>query len=377
MKKILFITGELSGETHTRNLVKYIKQIRKNIKCYAIGSDLLRKQGCIILEDYKNISIIGLAEVIGKYFYILKVFKKIKKFLETEKPDVVVLVDFPGFNLNLAKYCKKLGIKTIYFIAPQIWAWHYKRIKKIKKYIEFVIPVLPFEEKIYKKEKIPVKYFGHPIVENINVSISKRIYKSKLKIPKAYKVISLFPGSRKQEIEYNLDIILETAALIQKKIAKTYFLIGCAPTINTNIIKEKLKKYCIGNIKIIQGQTYNLLNISDCAIVVSGTITLEATYFKTPMVVIYNLNKISLWLIKNFLIKVKFISLVNLIAGKRVVQEFVGKTFTSENVAEESIKLLNNKKYREKQIAELEKIKKLLGKKGSLKETAKLILSFL
>lgn len=377
MKKILFITGELSGETHTRNLIKYIKQIKKNIKCYAIGSDLLKKQGCVILEDYRNISIIGFAEVIGKYFYILKIFRKIKKFLEIEKPDIVILVDFPGFNLKVSEYCKKLGIKTVYFIAPQIWAWHYNRIKKIKKYIDFVIPVLPFEEKIYKKEKIPAKYFGHPIVENINVSIPKKIYKSKLKIPETYKIISIFPGSREQEIDYNLDIILESASLIQKRISKTYFLIGCASTININLIKEKLKKYCIRNIKIVQGQTYNLLNISNCAIVVSGTITLEATYFKIPMVVIYNLNRVSLWIIKNFLIKVKFISLVNLIAGKRVVKEFVGRNLTSENVAEECVNLLNNKRYRDKQIAELKKIKKLLGKRGSLKETAKLISSFL
>lgn len=377
MKKIFFITGELSGETHTKNLINYLKQLRKDIKYYAVGSDLLKKEGCKIIEDYRNISIIGFAEVISKYFYILKVFRKVKKFLKTEKPDLVILVDFPGFNLKIARYCKKNKIKTVYFIPPQIWAWHYKRIKKIKEYIELVIPILPYEEKIYQREGIPVKYYGHPIVENIKIDCPEHIYRKRLKISDKCKIIALFPGSRAQEIEYNMGIILKAALLIEKEIPDTYFLIGCAPTIDKKLIENNMKKHQIKNIKFLFNQTYNILNIADCVIAVSGTITLESAYFKVPMVAIYNISKISYWLIKNFIIKVKFISLVNLIAGKKVVAELVGSALTPENIANECKKLLVNKEYRKKQIKELSRIKKLIGNRGGLKKTASLISKFL
>ncbi len=374
MKKILIVTGELSGEIHASNLLKYINEKKSSVECYAVGSDILKSCGCKIIADYRNISIIGFVEVIKKYIPALKIFNRVKRFLYTNRPDLVILVDFPGFNLRLAKVSHKLGIKTVYFIPPQIWAWHYNRIKKIKKYIDFVIPILPFEEKIFKDAEVAAKYFAHPLVENISGYISKKEFKKRLKIKDRYKVISLFPGSRQQEIEYNLDLMLKSAKEIAKQMQNIFYIVGCAPTIDKSIINEKIREYSLKNIKVVQGDTYSILNISDAAIVVSGTITLEAAYFKVPMVVIYHLSKLSYWFIKNFIIKIKFISLVNIIRNREVVKELVGNRLSVDNIKSEVVKILQNKRYNNKMKKELNKIKAVMGKKGVLKRAVDEIL---
>ncbi|MBN1899257.1 MAG: lipid-A-disaccharide synthase [Spirochaetes bacterium] len=372
MKKIFILTGELSGETHAKNLIRYMKQIRKDLKFYAIGSGLLKKEGCLILEDYKNISIIGFIEVLSKYFLIKKILKKVFHFLQSQRPDMVILVDFPGFNLRVARYCHDLGIKTVYFIPPQIWAWHYHRVEEIKKYIDLVIPVLDFEKKIYGKERIPYTFFGHPVTENI--WIRDKDLKIRLNIPKKHKLIAVFPGSRAQEIKYNLDVICRGVCLIQSKMPDTFILMGCASNIKKNILQEKIKTYHLQNTMVLQDRTCDILNIADCAIMVSGTITLEGAFFLVPMLVVYNLSKLSYLLIRYFLIRTKFISLVNLLFGKKIVEELVGKDLTPENISLECLKILQNRSYRQDQQKALKKVKSLLGRKGDLEKTARKIL---
>jgi len=377
MKSILFITGELSGEIHTRNLIKALKKLRSDIKYYAVGSEILKSEGCEIVQDYKDISIIGFVEVLKRIFKVLKAFKKVREFIKLKKPDLIVLVDFPGFNLKIAKYCKKYNLKVIYFIAPQIWAWHYKRIKIIKKYVDFVIPILPFEEKIYRREKIPAKYYGNPIFENIlNYKISKN-FKEILKIPKNYKVVSIFPGSRIQEIEYNFDELLKALQILNSLEKKIYFLVSAAFTIDENILNEKLKFYKIDNIKVVKNENYNLLKISDVSILVSGTITLEALFFNVPYLVVYKLNPITYWFAKNFIVKIKFISLTNIVANKLVVKEFIGSDFKSEKIVKEVLKILEDKNYRKKMIKNLSEVKSKLYRKNALFNIAKKISEFI
>ncbi len=362
MKKILIITGELSGEIHAANLIKEIKKVKKNVEFYGIGSSLLKKEGVTIIEDYRNISIIGFIEIFSKYFYIKKVLKKVYNFIKENIPDIIITVDFPGFNFRVAKYAKKFNIKLVYYIPPQIWAWHYSRIKFIKKYYDLVIPILPFEEKIYKKEKINVKYFGHPIIDNIKITERKSDVKKKYKIPSNKKIIIIMPGSRKQEIISHLSVINEVVKYFNKKDKSLYFII-------LGIDKIKMEK--LENLRVIYKNNYNIMNIADAGIIKSGTSTLESAYFSFPFLVFYKLSYISYLIIKYFIIKVKFVSLVNLIAGKQVVKEFLQKEFNKNNIIKEIENILYNKKYQIKIRKDLKRIKMKLGKKGVSKRIAK------
>ncbi len=369
-KKILLSCGELSGEIHSANLIKELKKITKNNKYYAIGSRLLKEQGCRILIDYHEISLIGFMVVIKKYFFIKKRINLIKKFIRTEKPELVILVDFPGFNFIIARYAKKFNIKTIYYLPPQIWAWNYKRIEKIRKYIDLVIPMLPFEEKIYKKEKIKYSYNGHPLIDNIKVTLSKKAFYKKYKIPSDKKIIMLLPGSREFEVHHNTPYLLGTARQLNKKYNDLFFVMNIASTIDQDLIKNYIKKYDIRNLISIEKQNYNLFNASHAGLLVSGTVALEAAYFKLPMTIIYKVDMLFYFLWKYFLVKVKFVSLVNLIPGRQVVREILQNDLTVDNLTEEADRLIMDKKYRKKMIFSLGKVKQTLGKKGVIKKIA-------
>ncbi len=372
MKKIFIITGELSGEIHAANLVKALKKKDKNLKFYAVGSELLKKNGCEIVEDYKHISIIGFSEVISKYFIIKKVFKKIYDFIDTQKPDLIITVDFPGFNLRVAKYAHKKNIKLIYFIPPQIWAWHYSRIKLIKKYFSLVIPALPFEKDIYEKEGIPVKYFGHPILENINFNKNKKEFMSKYRIPDNKKIIAVLPGSRKQELTANVDVIFDSMKLLNRKFRDIFFVIPTGKRI------DYFKKFTeIPNVKIIKNHNYDILNIASAGIIKSGTSTLEAAVFKLPMTVVYKVSRLSFILAKYFILKIKFVSLVNLIADKEVVKELLQDDFTPENIFKEISRILTDTIYRKKMVKELTSVKKNLGKLPIMSKIAAAVLKIL
>ncbi|MBU1077679.1 MAG: lipid-A-disaccharide synthase [Spirochaetes bacterium] len=376
-KKILISCGELSGEIHSSNLVKEIRKISKNTRFFAVGSVLLKKTGCKIIVDYREISIMGFTEVIKKYFYIRKRIRFVKDFIKRESPDAVILVDFPGFNFIIAEYAKKLNIRIIYYIPPQIWAWHYSRVKKIRKFADLVIPILPFEKDIYTRENIPCKYFGHPVVDNIRFSFSKKEYYKKHRIPSNKKIIALLPGSRPQEIEHHIDHLLKTASKLEEKYSDLVFIINVADTVDLKMIKERISKYAIKQMRVVQKENYDLFNNAFAAICVSGTVTLETAFFKVPMTVIYQVDALFYFIVKHFLIKVPFISLVNLIAGKPVLKEIVQKELTSENLLKEADRLIADDKYRKKMITSLEQVKKKLGKKGIVQSIAREVNSLL
>ena len=376
-KKIFLSCGELSGEMHSANLIREIQNINRRIKFYAVGGELLKKIKCDIVVDYKDISIMGFFEVLKKCFYLRKRLNFIKRFILKARPDLIILVDFPGFNLIIAKFAKKLGIKIVYYIPPQIWAWQYGRIKKIRKYCDLVIPILPFEKSIYKKESVPFHYYGHPLIDNIKVDLLKKVFYNKYNIPDNKKIIALMPGSREQEVNKHIHYLLQTAVTLENKYKDLFFVINCADTINKNLIKTYLKKYKVKNITVIQKSNYDLFNSAYAGICVSGTVVLEAAYFKLPLVVIYKIDALFYFIVKNFLIKIPFISLINIIAGRLVVKEIIQEKLTTNNLFREIDKIISDKKYRDKMVISLNKVKMLLGKKGVIKQIAREVNSIL
>lgn len=364
--KIAIVAGEFSADIHGANLVKAIKKINPETRFFGFGGKLMVESGVDIEYDLTKLAIIGFVEPIKKYFFLKKLLFKFVEKIKIEKPDILILIDYPGFNLRLAKEVSKLNVPIYYYIAPQVWAWGYKRIEKIKKYVKKVIVILPFEVDIYKNAGIDAVFLGHPIVDVVKPTMSKDDVFKEFGLNPEFKTIGIFPGSRTQEVKKLLPVMFEIIKGIKKRIEKVQFLIALSPSIE---IEDKITD----NIKIIRDKQYDVMNISDLLIVASGTITLEAALMKTPIVVLYKLNWIS-FLLAKILAKVKYISLVNIIKNKKIVSEYI-QDFKINDIIEESIKLLYDEKSREKMKSDLSDVVEKLGENGISERVAKIILT--
>ncbi len=339
MRHIVLVTGELSGEIHAAELVKSIKR-SVDVELSGIGGQRLRDEGMNTICDYRNISLTGLSEIFSKLRHIKDAYRSLKEHLEQTRPSLLILVDFPGFNLKIARFAKKLGIPTIYFIPPQIWAWRKKRVLMIKQYVDKVICVLPFEKQLYEEYGIDASYVGHPFVSTVRPASTKEDFFRKTGIGKGCTVITIMPGSRENEIARHMPVLLKTIEKIKRQVGRLAVLLPLADTIDGSALdsfREKLKD-CI----VIRGQSRDALAYSDLAIVSSGSATLEAAILGTPTIVIYRISRFS-YCIARMLVKIKHISLPNIIAGKEVFPEFI-QHLPPEKIAEKATYMINNGK---------------------------------
>jgi len=364
LEKILISAGEESGDLYASFLAKEIRKQKRDIKIIGFGGRHLREAGADIKINLLKIAVIGFWEVVLNLFSIISVMNRSIKVIKQEKPDAMVVIDFPGFHLWLIKKAKQLGLKKIiYWITPQVWAWKYDRIKTIKKYCDLCIVAFPFEEKIFKKEGIPVKYFGHPITEIINFK----------KCHKRGKNIGIFPGSRENEIRSFLPDILKASALIKENMPDAKFLLFKSKTVDCKVIKKYIEEHKNLKIEIINGDDFKARRSLSAAIVKSGTVTLENALLGIPMVVVYKLSFIS-YLITRMLITVKFISLPNIITSRKIVPELIQHNFTPAKVYERLSEILKDKKNINYIQTEYKKIRKSILLKNTLQNTAKTIL---
>jgi lipid-A-disaccharide synthase len=325
-KKLFIISGEASGDLHGSNLIKALINLDADLQIEAWGGPLMEKAGARILKDYKELAFMGFLEVIQNLPKILSNFKLCKRQIEAFRPDLVVLIDYPGFNLRMAKWLYLKKIKVVYYISPQIWAWKENRIHQIQKFVSRMICILPFEKAFYKERGVDADYVGHPLLEVIDE------YKSVNK-HESGKQIALLPGSRKQEIKNMLPIMLDTVSMFPDYKC----VIAMAPGQDAQIYEEIIQQINFLNadftnqIELFRGQSYAVLNRSKAALVTSGTATLETGLFGVPQVVCYKGNSIS-YLIARSLIKVKYISLVNLILDKPFLRELIQKNLNPPNL---------------------------------------------
>jgi len=369
-KKIVIITGELSGEIHAFHLIDELKGFI-DFQCSGIGSNKLKDAGVDVVYDYKNISLTGLSEIFSKLPLIYDAYKRIKKHLREKKPSLLILVDFPGFNMRIAKFAHKLGIPVVYFIPPQIWAWRKKRVFQIKRYIDKVICILPFEKKIYEDCSIDAAYAGHPFMEIVKPLHTREDFFRIAGVYGSGPVLTIMPGSRDNEVEKHMPILMEIVEAIGKRVENLTILLPLAENIN----RKNIEKYRKDNIKIIylKGLPYDALSNSDLAVIASGSATLEAAILGTPTIVIYKISPFS-YVFARLLVKVNYISLPNIIAGKEIFPEFI-QNFDVEKIAEKALYMLSNGK--EKVKAEIGNIKRMLGNEDSYKIAAKTIVDFL
>jgi lipid-A-disaccharide synthase len=376
MKKIFIVTGEHSGDIHASYVVRELKKIIPDIKIEAVGGKNLEAEGVKLFSDHSKMGVGG-TDAIKAIFSHIRLGKRIVDYLKDEyKPDLVLLIDYGGFNLRLAKVLKENCITVFYYISPQVWATRKGRLNKIKKYISKMMLILPFEEKIHKEAGVNAEYVGHPLASQLSFTFNRENFIRENNLDPNKKLIGIFPGSRKMEINHILDIFLNSASIISSKEQNIQFCLGQATNIDDNLIQKYLKKYPNLDIKIIKNQNNALLSCSDALMLKSGTITLEATLYKTPMIVSYNAPNVAyfLYLLLRYL---KFISLPNIIAGKKIVEEFVQYKANPDLIAEEVLSLLNNEIKRNNMINDLSQIKDQLGSKTASYEVARNISEFL
>lgn len=358
-KRILIVAGEVSGDMHAANLVQQVAKNASNITFYGMGGELMQKCGVNIIVDANKLSIFGGAEIITKFMTIWRTFRTLKAALFNDKPDLLILVDYPGFNLRLAKVAKKAGVKVLYFISPKVWAWHQSRIKIIKKYVDMMAVIFPFEVSFYQKWQIPAAFVGNPLLQlTAAQKISQTAAREAFKLDAKHKIIGLFPGSRQSEIKRLLPIMLDTAKILKKQNPNIHFLLSQASSITPEDINPFLQLNQI-KIQIIPGQNYQVMCACDAIIAASGTATLEIALMAIPLVIIYKMSWWEYQLAKR-LIKIPYVGLCNILANKKIVPELLQNEANPSKIATEITKILDNNAYHDTMINDLKNIKNLL-----------------
>ena len=356
--RLYIVTGEPSGDLHAANLVRELKASNSSINIRAWGGERLITEGVELARHIKDTAFMGLWDVLMNINTIKENLTYCKEDILEYKPDAVILVDYPGFNLKIAKFAKQYGIKVFYYISPKVWAWNSSRINKLKRYVDELLVIFPFEVDFYKKNGIEVTYVGNPLLDEVSKGKFTFTYQTKKPI------IALLPGSRKQEIETMFPEMLK----LVDEYPRYQFVVAATNTFS----KEYYQSFIKGkNLALVFDETYGLLSNAKAAVVTSGTASLEAALFKVPQVVCYKTNWITYILAKN-LIKIKFLSLVNILMDKLVVKELIQADFNKINIKEELDILLNE---RERLLTDYDKLSDLLNKKGASKNAAQVIIS--
>ena len=356
------------------NLVSAIQKLNPQIKFQGVGGSQLAKTETEIFCNISGLSVMGFFDVLKKLPKFLKLKKIILNKINVEKPDCLILVDFSGFNLRLASAINK-RIPIIYYVSPQVWASREGRINSIKKFISKMVVLFKFEEEFYKKRGIPATCIGHPLIDLVKPVLQKQEFIENYCLSYDKKTIAMLPGSRKQEIKIMLPIMLKAAKLISKTIPQTQFIIAKASNLGTQIYLNECKKFNL-DIKIIDGLTYDCLNNADASMVCSGTATLEASIIQKSFVIVYKTNILN-YLLYRPQVKIPYIGMVNIVAGEKIVPEFIQFGARPKMIAESIIELLQNPLSANRMSQDLKAVKDSLGQPGAAERAAKLILDFL
>lgn len=369
LMKYYLIAGEASGDLHASNLIKELKLQDTKAEFRYLGGDLMQKQGGKLVRHFKETAYMGFLDVIVHLPAILKNINFIKEDIKKYNPDVLILVDYPGFNLRIAEFAHNLDLKVYYYISPKIWAWKQSRVHKIKKFIDKLFIIFPFEKDFYKQFNYEVEYVGNPIMDAIEIKDANfTVFKEKYNLEDK-KIIALLPGSRKSEIKHNFPTMLKVAS----NFTDYQFIVAATPSLEKEVFEKYSHQY---KIKLIYDDTYNLLRHSEAAIVTSGTATLETAILNIPELVCYKGDAFSYQIAKR-LIKIKYISLVNLVMDKEVIKELIQYDMTAEKISNELEQILNNNVYKNTMLKNFDEMRNKLGGKGASKRTAEIIIKSL
>lgn len=378
-KEVVIVTGEASGDLHGSRLVRAMQAMQPELSFSGIGGSEMKAAGVSILFDAAKIAVVGFIEVLSHLKDIITAQRLLRRQLADRKPSLLILIDFPDFNLLLARKAKKLGIPVFYYISPQVWAWRSGRVKTMARLVNSIGVILPFEEQYYRDRGVDAHYVGHPLLDSVRVHQTRDQFSSKLRIAKGKKIVGLMPGSRIKEINRLFPVFLEAADLLQKKSGEAMcFLVPCAPTLTEkDLFESGLDQWNAQlDIHIVHENRYEMMAACDAVIAASGTVTLELLLVDTPMVVAYKVSPRT-YQLGRLLVKVKYFSLVNLIAGREIVPELLQEEANPERISQELYQLLYDETVRERLENGFSLVKNKLGGPGASQRAAELALTLI
>ena len=376
MKRIMISAGEASGDMHAANVIKALKKHETDIEFYGMGSEQLQMAGAELLVDCSDIAVVGLVEVLFNYRKIMKALNILRESLRSNPPDLLLLVDYQEFNFKLAETAKELGIRVLFYISPQVWAWRQHRVHKIGKLIDMMAVILPFEEPFYQSANVPVRFVGNPLIDKARPDKDRQTCFAEYGLNKSKKVIGLFPGSRRGEIKRILPIQLAAAEKLLAEKPDLQFILPVASTLNKEMFSECLEKYSYLNINLVKDLSYNVMQCCDAIITASGTATLEIALMEIPNCITYKIANLSYFILKR-IVKIERIGLVNIVADKYIVKEFLQFEAKPQAIADEINLILDDNNYRNNMINELNSVRQKLGKTGGSDNMANLVLEML
>lgn len=371
----MIVAGEASGDIYGADLAREAFKIDPDIHFFGIGGARMREAGVETLVDSADMAVVGLVEVLKHFNVISDAFLKLKKILLDDRPNLLILIDYPGFNLRLAKIARKAGVRVLYYISPQIWAWRQGRVKKIARLVDHMAVILPFEAPFYERAGVPVSFVGHPMLDLVNVNMDRSQAAASFGLDPARKIVGLFPGSRKNELERLLPVIIGAAVQLKSRFPDIRFALPLASTLNSAAIAPQMAAAGL-DVTITRDRIHDLIRACDAVISVSGTVTLEIALVGTPMVIIYKLSPLTYQLAKR-LVKVPNIGLCNIVAGETVVRELIQDEANTKNISAEIETILTDAGYDGTIRHKLAQVRSRLGCGGASQNVARLIFTLM
>jgi lipid-A-disaccharide synthase len=375
VKKVLLVTGEASGDLHGSHLVKRLKQLDPSLHIYGIGGEALRKAGMGILFHAQELSVVGIVEVCTRLPQIVKAFQTLKREILNSPPDLLILIDYPDFNMRIAAVARKHWVPVLYYISPQIWAWRQNRVKKIARLVDQMAVIFPFEKPFYEQHGVPVQFVGHPLLDREVPVMDTPALLQQFAMKNQWPIIGLLPGSRNAEIDRLLPVMVAAASLIQKEFPQAQFIIPVAPGIREEEIKERSNRQGL-SVTIVKNHLHQALHICHLVLVASGTATLETALMKKPMIIMYRISLLT-YLVGRLMVRVSTIGLANIVAGKQIVPELIQGDASPQRVFQEAVSLLKDPRRMAAMEKELALVRELLGSRGASERVASMAFEML
>lgn len=379
-QSVFIVAGEASGDLHGANLARELHTLAPELELRGMGGTSMRAAGVELVVDSSSLAVVGIVEVLASYRRIKAVLEQIKQTIHETPPDLLILIDYQEFNQRLAAYAKSIGIKVLFYIGPQVWAWRPKRVYKMAKIVDQMAVIFPFEVALYEKANVPVAFTGHPLVDEVIADKSREQALASLAAShpavKATTTIALMPGSRRLELERLLPIQLECARQLRASKPELQFILPLANSLQTADLAPYQTDLEMLNVIVIEHATYDVVQASDCVIVASGTATLEIGLLGTPLVIIHKIAALSYFILRR-LVKLKHIGLVNIVPGKEIAREFIQQDATPANICGEVLRILDDATYNQQMRESLATLRPLLGESGGSKNIAQLAYSML
>ncbi|RNC68905.1 MAG: lipid-A-disaccharide synthase [Desulfuromonadales bacterium] len=374
-KRIMIVAGEASGDLHGARLVEEALRLDPTLSFLGIGGSRMREAGVETLVDSSEMAVVGLVEVLAHFGVICRAFTTLRRIIRREPPDLLILIDYPDFNMLLARVARRAGVKVLYYISPQVWAWRTGRVKTIARLVDRMAVVFPFEVPFYEKAGVPVSFVGHPLADSVRPTMTRDAALAAFGLDPAKRTVGLFPGSRRGEVARLFPVILETAALLRERYPDLQFILPLASSLSLADIEPHLASTGL-DVTVVRDRVYDVMQVCDAIVTVSGTVTLEIALVGTPMVIIYTVSPLT-YAVGKRLIKVDHIGICNIVAGERVVPELVQHDATAPRIAGEIGRYLDDVAYAGLVREQLARVKEKLGAGGCSQRVARLALDML